>query len=71
MKTAQQWFDEMKARPCVTENDLLVTIQRIQADARADLRQELLDMQREHQKELRDAVAEARWQREDGGGLYL
>ena len=34
MKTAEQWLDEMKLRPCVTENDLLVIIRRIQDDAR-------------------------------------
>ncbi len=33
MKTAKQWFDEMKLRPCVTESDLLVIIKAIQTDA--------------------------------------
>lgn len=36
MKTPKQWFDEMKLRPCVTENDLLVIIKRIQDDAKKD-----------------------------------
>jgi hypothetical protein len=36
MKTPQQWLDEMKARPCVTEADLLTIIKRIQDDARKD-----------------------------------
>jgi len=61
MKSAQYWFLDMKSRPCVTENDLLVIIKEIQDDACADLRDELKQLQKEHQAELRDAVAEARW----------
>ncbi len=33
MKTAEQWLEEMKLRPCVTESDLLIIIRRIQRDA--------------------------------------
>lgn len=36
MKTPQQWFEEMEARPCVTKNDLLAIIKRIQDDARRE-----------------------------------
>jgi hypothetical protein len=36
MKTPEQWLEEMKARPCVTETDLLTIIKRIQDDARKD-----------------------------------
>lgn len=34
MKTAQEWLEDMKARPCVTENDLLLIIKAIQDDAK-------------------------------------
>jgi len=34
MKTPKEWLSDMKERPCVTENDLLVIIEQIQQDAR-------------------------------------
>lgn len=33
MKTPKEWVEDLKSRPCVTENDLLVIIQQIQEDA--------------------------------------
>lgn len=36
MKTPKQWLEEMKLRPCVTENDLLVIIKLIQEDAKTE-----------------------------------
>ena len=36
MKTAEQWYAELEARPCVTKNDLIVAIKLIQEDARRD-----------------------------------
>lgn len=37
MKTPQEWIKEMKLRPCVTENDLIVIIKSIQDDALASV----------------------------------
>lgn len=48
MKTAKQWYDEMKSRPCVTETDLLVVIRQIQEDAFHETKMEL--------EELRQAI---------------
>lgn len=47
MKTAQQWFEDMKSRPCVTENDLRTIIYQIQEDAQREPLQRAINAEME------------------------